>query len=181
MLSAWAFETAGGATYQIGSSVFPGIPKMRIGERARLPQNFSIASAERGVSVIENHTVSGSGYYVDGLSGQPEADFGPVRLAAYQPDDLTVEYSGAAHGWVVFPIRTNKYWRATLDGKPVELGKFLDFFPAVEVNRPSKIRFYYDSSHLLKTLELCTAGFAASVILLIMVNGRASRPRAGAG
>ncbi|TPK69224.1 YfhO family protein [Mesorhizobium sp. B2-4-19] len=181
MLSAWAFDTAGGATYQIGSSVFPGIPKMRIGERARLPQNLSIASAERGISVIENHTVSGSGYYVNGLSGQPEADFGPVRLATYRPDDLTVEYSDATHGWVVFPIRANKYWRATLDGKPVELGKFLDFFPAVEVNGPSKIRFYYDSSHLLKTLELCTAGFAASVILLIMVNGRASRPRAGAG
>ncbi|PBB28646.1 MULTISPECIES: hypothetical protein [unclassified Mesorhizobium] len=181
MLSAWAFETAGGATYQIGSSVFPGIPKMRIGERVRLPQNFSIASPEPGISVIEDHAVSGSGYYVNGLSGQPEPDFGPVRLATYQPDDLTVEYSGATHGWVVFPIRTNKYWRATLDGKPVELGKFLDFFPAVEVSGPGKIRFYYDSSHLLKTLELCIAGFAASVILLIMVNGRTSRPRAGAG
>lgn len=177
MLSAWAFETAGGATYQIGSSVFPGIPKMRIGERTRLPQNFSIASAEPGISVIENHSVSGSGYYVNGLSGQPDADYGPVRLAMYQPDDLTVEYSGATHGWVVFPIRTNEYWRATLDGKPVELGRFLDLFPAVEVNRPSKIRFYYDSSHLRKTLELCFAGFAASVILLILVNGKVFRPR----
>ncbi|WP_167514844.1 YfhO family protein, partial [Mesorhizobium intechi] len=130
---------------------------------------------------IENHAVSGSAYYLNELRGQPEADYGPVRLATYQPDDLTLEYSGATPGWIVFPIRINEDWRATLDGKPVELAKFLDFFPAVEVNGPSKIRFYYDSSHLLKTLELCIAGFAASVILLIMVNGRPSRPRAGAG
>ncbi|MFD1987659.1 hypothetical protein ACFSOZ_35145 [Mesorhizobium newzealandense] len=180
-LSAWAFETVAGATYQIGSKVFPGMPIIKIVEKIGLPQNFSIASVEPGISVIENHSVSGSGYYVNGLSGQPEADFGPVRLATYRPDDLTVDYSGAVHGWVVFPIRTNKYWRATLDGRPVELDKFLDFFPAVEVNGPGKIRFYYDSSHLLKTLELCLAGFAASVILLIALTGRTSRPRTGTG
>lgn len=179
MLSAWAFETAGGATYQIGSSVFPGIPKMRLIEKTRLPPNFTITPVELGIDVIENRAVSGSGYYVTALNGQPEADFGPVRLATYQPDDVTVEYFGATHGWVVFPIRTNKYWRATLDGKPVELKKFLDFFPAVEVSGQSKIRFYYDSNHLQKTLEFCMAGFAASVILLIMVNGRTSRPRTG--
>lgn len=180
-LSAWAFETAGGATYQVGSSVFPGIPMIKIGDRVRPPQNFSTASVEPGISIIENHAVSGSAYYVNGLSGQPEADYDPLRLATYQPDDLTVEYSGATHGWVVFPIRINEDWRATLDGKPVELKKFLDFFPAVEVNGPSKIRFYYDSSHLLKTLELCFAGFSASVILLIVVNGRVFRSRKGNG
>lgn len=181
MLSAWAFETAGAATYKVGSSVFPGIPKIKIVERTRLPQNFSITPVEPGIDVIENHEVSGSGYYVTALSGQPEADYGSVRLTTYRPDDIKVEYSGASHGWVVFPIRINKYWRATLDGRPVELKRFLDFFPAVEVDGRSEIRFYYDSSHLLKTLELCIAGFAASVILLIMVNGRSSRSRAGPG
>ncbi|MHC2796803.1 hypothetical protein ACVINZ_005815 [Mesorhizobium jarvisii] len=178
-LSAWAFETAGGATYQIGSSVFPGMPMIKIGDRVRTPRNFSTASVEPGISVIENHAVSGSAYYVNDLSGQPDADFGPVHLATYRPDDLTVEYSGATHGWVVFPIRINEDWRATLDGKPVELKKFLEFFPAVEVSGRSKIRFYYDSSHLLKTLELCIAGFAASVILLIMVNRRTSGSQTG--
>ncbi|RWN09702.1 MAG: hypothetical protein EOR94_29545 [Mesorhizobium sp.] len=175
MLSAWAFETAGGATYQVGSSVFPGIPKIRVIEKTHFPQNFSITPVEPGIDVVENHAVLGSGYYVHGLDGQPEADFGSVQLATYRPDDVTVEYSGATHGWVIFPIRTNKYWRATLDGKAVELKSFLDFFPAVEVNGQSKIRFYYDSSHLLKTLELCIAGFAVSVILLVMTNGRAPR------
>ena len=102
-----------------------------------------------------------------------------MHLATYRPDDLTVEYSGATRGWVVFPIRINEDWRATLDGKPVELKKFLEFFPAVEVSGRSKIRFYYDSSHLLKTLELCIAGFAASVILLIMVNRRTSGSQTG--
>ncbi|MER9437164.1 hypothetical protein [Mesorhizobium sp. M0618] len=179
MLSAWAFETAGGATYQVGSSVFPGIPKIKVIEKTHLPQNFSITPVEMGIDVVENHAVLGSGYYVRELDGQPEADFGSVRLATYRPDDVTVEYSGATHGWVVFPIRTNKYWRATLDGKPVELKKFLDFFPAVEVSGRSKIQFYYDSSHLLKTLELCIAGFAASVLLLITLNGRTSRSQPG--
>jgi hypothetical protein len=174
-LSAWAFETAAGATYQIGSSTFPGIPMIKIGDRNHLPQNFSIASVESGINVVENHAVSG--YFVNDLSGQPEADYGPVRLTTYQPDDLTVEYSGTTHGWVVFPTRIDKYWRATLDGKPVELKQFLDLFPAVEVSGRSKVRFYYDSSHLLKTLGLCLAGFAASVILLVMLNGRTSRPR----
>ncbi|TRC91752.1 hypothetical protein FJV80_02030 [Mesorhizobium sp. WSM4310] len=177
-ISAWAFETAGGATYQIGSRTFPGMPKMKIGAKPRLPQNFSVASVEPGIDVIENNAVSGSGYYVNGLSGQPEADYGPVRLASYLPDDLTVGYSGATHGWVVLPIRVNKYWRATLDGKPVKLDKFLDFFPAVEVTGPSEIHFYYDSSHLLKTLEFCLVGFAAATILLIVANGR--RPRTAA-
>ncbi|WP_256749448.1 hypothetical protein [Mesorhizobium sp. Mes31] len=181
MLSAWAFETAGGATYQIGSSTFPGIPKIKVVEKTQLPQNFSITPVEPGIDVIENHEVSGSGYYVNALNGQPEADYGPVRLATYRPDDVTVEYSGATHGWVIFPIRTNKYWRATLDGRPVELKKFLDFFPAVEVSGQGKIRFYYDSSHLLKTLEFCIAGFALSVITLILVNGRSSIPRASTG
>jgi len=181
MLSAWAFETAGGATYQVGSSVFSGIPKIKVVGKTHLPQNFSITPVEMGIDVIESHAVLGSGYYVHELGGQPEADFGSVRLATYRPDDVTVEYSGTTHGWVVFPIRTNKYWRATLDGKPVELKKFLDFFPAVEVSAQSRIRFYYDSSHLLKTLELCIAGFVVSVILLILVNGRTARPRTGIG
>ncbi|TPJ68411.1 hypothetical protein [Mesorhizobium sp. B2-7-1] len=177
MLSAWAFETAGGATYQIGSNTFPGAPKIKIVGKNRLPPNFSITSIEPGIDVIENRTISGSGYYVNGLSGQPEADFSAVRLAAYRPDDLTVEYLGAARGWVVFPIRTNRHWRAMLDEKPVELKKFLDFFPAVEVNGPGRIRFYYDSSQLLRTLELCIAGFVAAVVLLVILNGGMSTPR----
>ncbi len=168
-LSAWAFETAGGETYQVGNTTFPGAPKLYLTSKSSLRQTLAVSSAEPGIDIVENRVVTGSGYFVNTLAGRPDADYGSVHLAAYRPDDVLLRYDGKAPGFVVLPFRTNENWRATLDGAPVELDQFVGLFPAVKVNGPSMVRYFYDTGPLLMKLGISLAGFAVSIFAIVLL------------
>lgn len=171
-LSVWAFERADEEIYQIGGKPFLGAPKIKLLESKRTPLNITKESVESGIIIFTNKSVFGSGYFVDSLDGEPDVHYENVRLAAHQSDNIEMEYIGEAPGWIVLPIRIDSNWKATLNGAPAKIEKFLNLFPAVKVNGKSKIRLYYDISDTLNRIYTYYSLFIIIMISLVIINYR---------
>ncbi|UJW85870.1 YfhO family protein [Devosia sp. SL43] len=166
-LSVWTFTSANGKTYRVGNQEVAGAPKLRLVSPPRTLPTQPIMSLEPGIAVIENPAVTGSAYYLSRLEGHPIANYQPVELVSFAPDDVAVRYDGAESGWIALPIRVNKDWLVTVNGQPAKIDRFLEFFPAVAVSGPSDVRFYYAPAGFLRMLLLSLCGAILFATMLI--------------
>ena len=97
----------------------------------------------------------------------PQDSTSVVKLTAYAPDQLTYEVKSATGGVMVFSEIYYPEWTATVDGKPVEIGRADYVLRALKVDKGQhQVVLTFDPKSVKQTE---TIAYAAYVVLLLVV------------
>ena len=97
----------------------------------------------------------------------PQDSTSVVKLTAYAPNQLTYEVKSATGGVMVFSEIYYPEWTATVDGKPVEIGRADYVLRALKVNKGQhQVVLTFDPKSVKQTE---TVAYAAYVVLLLVV------------
>lgn len=97
----------------------------------------------------------------------PQDSTSVVKLTAYAPNQLTYEVKSATGGVMVFSEIYYPEWTATVDGKPVEIGRADYVLRALKVDKGQhQVVLTFDPKSVKQTE---TVAYAAYVVLLLVV------------
>ena len=97
----------------------------------------------------------------------PQDSTSVVKLTAYAPNQLTYEVKSATGGVMVFSEIYYPEWTATVDGKPVEIGRADYVLRALKVDKGEhQVMLTFDPKSVKQTE---TVAYAAYVVLLLVV------------
>ena len=97
----------------------------------------------------------------------PQDSTSVVKLTAYAPNQLTYEVKSATGGVMVFSEIYYSEWTATVDGKPVEIGRADYVLRALKVDKGQhQVVLTFDPKSVKQTE---TVAYAAYVVLLLVV------------
>ena len=97
----------------------------------------------------------------------PQDSTSVVKLTAYAPNQLTYEVKSATGGVMVFSEIYYPEWTATVDGKPVEIGRADYVLRALKVDKGQhQVVLTFDPKSVKQTE---TMAYAAYVVLLLVV------------
>lgn len=97
----------------------------------------------------------------------PQDSTSVVKLTAYAPNQLTYEVKSATGGVMVFSEIYYPEWTATVDGKPVEIGRVDYVLRALKVDKGQhQVVLTFDPKSVKQTE---TVAYAAYVVLLLVV------------
>ena len=97
----------------------------------------------------------------------PQDSTSVVKLTAYAPNQLTYEVKSATGGVMVFSEIYYPEWTATVDGKPVEIGRADYVLRALKVDKGHhQVVLTFDPKSVKQTE---TVAYAAYVVLLLVV------------
>ena len=97
----------------------------------------------------------------------PQDSTSVVKLTAYAPNQLTYEVKSATGGVMVFSEIYYPEWTATVDGKPVEIGRADYMLRALKVDKGQhQVVLTFDPKSVKQTE---TVAYAAYVVLLLVV------------
>lgn len=97
----------------------------------------------------------------------PQDSTSVVKLTAYAPNQLTYEVKSATGGMMVFSEIYYPEWTATVDGKPVEIGRADYVLRALKVDKGQhQVVLTFDPKSVKQTE---TVAYAAYVVLLLVV------------
>ena len=97
----------------------------------------------------------------------PQDSTSVVKLTAYAPNQLTYEVKSAMGGVMVFSEIYYPEWTATVDGKPVEIGRADYVLRALKVDKGQhQVVLTFDPKSVKQTE---TVAYAAYVVLLLVV------------
>ena len=97
----------------------------------------------------------------------PQDSTSVVKLTAYAPNQLTYEVKSATGGVMVFSEIYYPEWTATVDGKPVEIGRADYVLRALKVDKGQhQVVLTFDPESVKQTE---TVAYAAYVVLLLVV------------
>ena len=97
----------------------------------------------------------------------PQDSTSVVKLTAYAPNQLTYEVKSAMGGVMVFSEIYYPEWTATVDGKPVEIGRVDYVLRALKVDKGQhQVVLTFDPKSVKQTE---TVAYAAYVVLLLIV------------
>ena len=97
----------------------------------------------------------------------PQDSTSVVKLTAYAPNQLTYEVKSAMGGVMVFSEIYYPEWTATVDGKPVEIGRVDYVLRALKVDKGQhQVLLTFDPKSVKQTE---TVAYAAYVVLLLIV------------
>ena len=97
----------------------------------------------------------------------PQDSTSVVKLTAYAPNQLMYEVKSATGGVMVFSEIYYPEWTATVDGKPVEIGRADYVLRALKVNKGQhQVVLTFDPKSVKQTE---TVAYAAYVVLLLVV------------
>lgn len=97
----------------------------------------------------------------------PQDSTSVVKLTAYAPNQLTYEVKSATGGAMVFSEIYYPEWTATVDGKPVEIGRADYVLRALKVDKGQhQVVLTFDPKSVKQTE---TVAYAAYVVLLLVV------------
>lgn len=97
----------------------------------------------------------------------PQDSTSVVKLTAYAPNQLTYEVKSATGGVMVFSEIYYPEWTATVDGKPVEIGRADYVLRALKVDKGQhQVVLTFDPKSVKQTE---TIAYAAYVVLLLVV------------
>ena len=97
----------------------------------------------------------------------PQDGTSVVKLTAYAPNQLTYEVKSATGGVMVFSEIYYPEWTATVDGKPVEIGRVDYVLRALKVDKGHhQVVLTFDPKSVKQTE---TVAYAAYVVLLLVV------------
>lgn len=97
----------------------------------------------------------------------PQDSTSVVKLTAYAPNQLTYEVKSATGGVMVFSEIYYPEWTATVDGKPVEIGRADYVLRALKVDKGQhQVVLTFDPQSVKQTE---TVAYAAYVVLLLVV------------
>ena len=97
----------------------------------------------------------------------PQDSTSVVKLTAYAPNQLTYEVKSATGGVMVFSEIYDPEWTATVDGKPVEIGRADYVLRALKVDKGQhQVVLTFDPKSVKQTE---TVAYAAYVVLLLVV------------
>ena len=97
----------------------------------------------------------------------PQDSTSVVKLTAYAPNQLTYEVKSATGGVMVFSEIYYPEWTATVDGKPVEIGRADYVLRALKVDKGQhQVMLTFDPKSVKQTE---TVAYAAYVVLLLVV------------
>ena len=97
----------------------------------------------------------------------PQDSTSVVKLTAYAPNQLTYEVKSATGGVMVFSEIYYPEWTATVDGKPIEIGRADYVLRALKVDKGQhQVVLTFDPKSVKQTE---TVAYAAYVVLLLVV------------
>lgn len=97
----------------------------------------------------------------------PQDSTSVVKLTAYAPNQLTYEVKSATGGVMVFSEIYYPEWTATVDGKPVEIGRADYVLRALKVDKGQhQVVLTFDPKSVKQTE---TVAYAAYIVLLLVV------------
>ena len=97
----------------------------------------------------------------------PQDSTSVVKLTAYAPNQLTYEVKSATGGVMVFSEIYYPEWTATVDGKPVEIGRVDYVLRALKVDKGQhQVVLTFDPKSVKQTE---TVAYAAYIVLLLVV------------
>lgn len=97
----------------------------------------------------------------------PQDSTSVVKLTAYAPNQLTYEVKSATGGVMVFSEIYHPEWTATVDGKPIEIGRADYVLRALKVDKGQhQVVLTFDPKSVKQTE---TVAYAAYVVLLLVV------------
>lgn len=107
------------------------------------------------------------------LAALPRLAPPPQRVETYRPERFEVTFRALASGWIVVADRWAPGWRATLDGRPVELlgANFLLRAIAVEAGEQRLAMSYRPAGHPWAAAALSWTLLAALTALAVAAGG----------
>jgi hypothetical protein len=127
-----------------------------------LPKHIIKHSIEKGLSLLENTQVTGSGYSLPRLNSKQTPDFDSLKLLNSSATSYKFQYTGKQPAWVVLPIRYYPQWQAYVGNLPATVEAFMGMLPAIHVE-PGAVVYYRYEPYLLYWLSLL------SILTLIFV------------
>jgi hypothetical protein len=118
-----------------------------------LPKHIIKHSIEKGLTLLENTQVTGSGYSLPRLNSKQTPDFDSLKLLNSSATSYHFRYTGNQPAWVVLPLRHYPQWQAYVGNVPATVEAFMGMLPAIHVE-PGTVVYYRYEPHLLYWLSL---------------------------
>jgi hypothetical protein len=130
-LTAWTFKNGKRGLQHNGTPVDGTMDYLLYGPAAVSPL---LVFQKDGVNITENPGCAEGAFWLDRLDDPKESmRKGHVRLVRYRPHDFAFEVDGPRAGFVLVPMRYQRGWRATVDGRSVRFALVRGLLPAVQV------------------------------------------------
>ena len=111
----------------------------------KLGEIYDVKKLEKNILTIENLQAPSGAYFIHNLSSSP-VDIVTDGVSAFTENDsiIHIESRVKKPGWLVLPIRYFPGWRASSGSKILSIEKYLDVFPAVQIDKSTrKVKFEY--------------------------------------
>ncbi len=131
-----------------------------------LNEKYTLLNLEANIHILLNKNVSPGAYYIVALDINQSIEHDATSTKIVSNTKIEIDYIGDKKGWIVLPMRAYPGWTATVNEKKVDIVKFLDMLPAVEVKGKSKIIISYNPSYNIYTYSLALLGL---VLLLLSI------------
>ena len=137
--------------------------KMAFAQDKKVDPKFKLLNLEPNIYTFDNQNVSGGAYFIKTLSTDQAISHSNVQTILHSTSKIELNYTSSDEGWIILPMRSYPGWITTVNGKTIELEKFLDMLPAIKVNGESKIIIRYNPSYNTYTY------LAALISLLLLI------------
>ena len=125
---------------------------------------WNVLNPEKDIVIFENKNVTNSAYFVRELNSSSKEDFSHLDVTLPTVENINIDYSGRAAGWVVLPMHLHPGWKAYIAGRQVPYDAYLGILPAIPVQGASRILFRYEPAYFRCGIVL---SFAGIVIFLL--------------
>jgi len=132
--------------------------KMALTQKKTLEAKYSLIDLEPYIYILENNNVTGGAYFINELDTNQSVQHAKVKTTLLSNTEIEVAYTGSESGWIILPMRSYPGWEATVNGKNVQMEKFLGMLPAIQVNGKSKIIISYNPSYNTYTYLIAILG-----------------------
>jgi len=106
-------------------------------------EKYKILNLEPNIHIIENLHIQGGAYFLKTLDTIHNVEYSDTETTLVSNTEIEIQYSNDKDGWVILPMRSYPGWQATVNGKDIEIQKFLGMLPAIKVNGKSNIHMKY--------------------------------------
>lgn len=112
------------------------------------------------ISLLENIDTPPGAYFVEELGLESELLTHEIQTKRVSSRRVVIEFSGTTSGFVVVPMRYYPGWNAYVNGKRVNILKYLGVLPSVRVSGQSTIELVYEPWWVNWALAVMFLGFA---------------------